>query len=36
MGESKVLAMLDPASIMAQSLLQQRGLHPDDAAQRRG
>lgn len=25
MGESKVLAMLDPASIMAQSLLQQRG-----------
>ncbi|MFC0138741.1 HNH endonuclease signature motif containing protein [Erwinia mallotivora] len=25
MGESKVLAMLDPASIMAQSLMQQRG-----------
>lgn len=25
MGESRVLAMLDPASIMAQSLLQQRG-----------
>ncbi|EOS93174.1 HNH endonuclease [Erwinia tracheiphila] len=25
MGESKVLAMLDPASIMAQTLLQQRG-----------
>lgn len=25
MGESKVVAMLDPASIMAQSLLQQRG-----------